>query len=464
MNAWLGRLGPLALLSILSLGAPMARAHGSPRRYAEAIVVSGADLAPLAGAPAAELKVYLCHHMAWQPVLAQLDERDAASDFVAQEDGALDENDELAFLLGEAGEQRQGDDRPPGVSGDHPAVEVLVTDPLDDEFKAYFYVFWTSGGQAPAETSVISYDTQAAEIRSRAYTLGLARPMADGFVGYRRLSLYTDTDNLLDRLKIRATISTLIGEQTLTEEALASILPALGDTSIAPVITGPVRLVLDAAGERLAYPERVTLAVRLPANPTLPGGIPIEVKDVRVSLDFSPAAVPAQYMDANTAAGVPIDGQADAVAERPIPAWREIELEAGRAVLLSDVEAGAAGATVYYKDNSTADPEDTGDGLSYGDNGVAAANLEDFTASGFPGELVVLPVGRQLTAQQLSENLANPLVVTVTSGPAAPTATPGAATPTGMPVEPTPTVRPTAGVDRHPIFVPLALRGQAFER
>jgi hypothetical protein len=155
----------------------------------------------------------------------------------------------------------------------------------------------------------------------------------------------------------------------------------------------------------------------------LPTGL--ELHGMRVSLDFAADLGEASYKDANVPAGVPVDGRPDAVPAAPLPAWRELGVEEGRAVLLrrpGSREPG--GATVYYKDDRAMDPDDTGDMMSFGDTGVVTARVDDFAAAGFPGTLVVLPPGGAVSAAELAENAACPLVVAVTGRPA-PTPIPG---------------------------------------
>jgi hypothetical protein len=91
---------------------------------------------------------------------------------------------------------------------------------------------------------------------------------------------------------------------------------------------------------------------------------------------------------------------------------------------------------------------DTGDRMSYGDQGAAATKLEDLVAAGFPGELVVLPSGGSMTAARLARNLANPLTVTLSVGPQPPTPT------AGSPTVPPPTRTPTQPPTRYPVFLP----------
>jgi hypothetical protein len=377
----------------------------------------------------------------------------------------------LVFPFDDFGTQRAPSSWPAGLDKSYPDVEVKVTDPLDTDAVGYFYVFRSGNGPDDALTPLVRYDAVNRQVKSRSYTLGFANPDDDGYVGLKSLSLYRSEVNLLDRLKFRAKISGLGSDLAVTEEDLVGLASGMGaqGLDVQPVISGPVRIVFDAAGRSTAYAERVTL---FPGLGNLPQGgqLPIQITDLRVSIDFSKAAVPATYNDANLKEPVNIDGKPDQVPEQPLPKWREITFIDGRAVLLADNPADAAAAKVYYKDDAAPDAKDTGDRSSYGDTGVTASTLTDFQASGFPGEMVVLPVGRNVTAAQLAANRKAALVVTTTIGPGptpgGPSPTPRAevtraASPTAASTAPataTPAATPKPAGAR--IHLPLLRRGQ----
>lgn len=444
---------PLAVLAAMlpRAGQPL-RAHGIEGRIAEPIVISGADLAPFYGATWDTMWVYAWDHGDWQFVIGQLDERDAQGQFVAGEDGQLDANDEYVFMADILGQQRPDDAWPGGIGHEHPAIEVKVTDPLEPGYEGYAYLFWSDDAPYPLARPRVRYDAEKRELQSDNYTLGFANPAveADNFVGVKRLSLYGGERNLLDRLKIRAEITFMGTRATVDEQQLA----AFGDQfTVTPVKQGLLRVILDPAGDALAYAQRATVfggLGQLGGVAPIPG-LELELHNVRVSLDLAAGLGEVRYRDDNTAEGVPVDGMPDSVAASPLPAWRELTFEEGRAVLLRPEPSLASAATTYYKDDKTQDVNDTGDYMSYGDNGARAETLDDFMTAGFPGQLVVLPASGPLTAAKLARNLANPLAITVSVGPLPPTPTPGGPTETPRP-------SPTAGTTRHFAFLPFALK------
>jgi hypothetical protein len=442
-------LGILAVVAVAALagvhGSIGARAQDADVRYGETVVLPGAELTAFAGATPDELWVWTWHGGGWHLLPSQLDERAPTGEYVASEDGVLDENDEIVFPLDLDGALAPGGAWPPGIERTHPPAVVRVTDPLDAAFEAHAYLFLSRQGPEIAIAPLITFDSASLELRSDAYVLGFADSVADGFAGYKRLSLFGSDEDLLDRLKIRIMVTFNSIEQIITEEELYLIpdvdLPGLTPD---PVIVGPVRIVLAADGSALAYQTRFTLTLEGLREISPPAGF--ELRGVRASLDWSEAALGGTYRDANVPDGVTIDGQADSVPDSPVPAWRETGTDDGRLVVLSHLQGAAGSARTYYKDDATIDTADTGDGRSYGDSGVSAEDVDDFVDSGFPGELVAVPRSAGVTAAQLSEHAVAPLQIEVSFGLPPDTATTPAqtATPTAPPETPIATVTGTA--------------------
>jgi hypothetical protein len=141
----------------------------------------------------------------------------------------------------------------------------------------------------------------------------------------------------------------------------------------------------------------------------------VTVDKMRFSLDLndpqSSGLAPVTYYDSNVAAGVPVDGQPDAVPTQPLADWQQIDGSFGGFVSLLDLSVGSGQLGTYYLDDDTLDPDDTGDQLSYGDAGFFITN---------PGGL--LQVQQQLyflSGQQgnqgslFAQQAANPLQATI---------------------------------------------------
>ena len=430
-------------------------ARAADQRFGEAVIVPGDALTAFHGMATIAIAGYAYNDEGWTRVPIQIDERDDTDVFVDGEDGRLDSNDELVFLLENAGGMAP-DSVPPG-SGIGPARRIDITDPLDPAFLQHLYLLSADGPLLGPEGPAIAWDPETRELSTASYVLGFASsdPVADGYSGIKRISLFGDEADLIDRLKIRAKIVSPLGELEITEEdfgGLGDLIPGAGDLSldIEPIIVGPVRAVLDATGGGSAYPARATVFNALDGFelPDLGGIVEFDVSDVRVSLDHSPAASGALYRDANTLEGVTIDGDPETLGGSTVPAWREVSLPGGRMVFVAGSNAAdreGADADLYYVDDAAGMAGDTGDGASYGDHGVTAASLIDLAATGFPGELVVLPLPMEISADLLAEAALTPLEIAVVESGLdviEPTAAPP--TPTSA-VEPSPTTASTPG-------------------
>jgi hypothetical protein len=98
------------------------------------------------------------------------------------------------------------------------------------------------------------------------------------------------------------------------------------------------------------------------------------VEWMRLSADLSSAAVGSTYYDANTGAGVTVDGVPDAVAATPPTDWWQVSGSTGSVVQIADTSLLGGTRTDYYKDDKTVDPADTGDMVSYADCGSLVEN------------------------------------------------------------------------------------------
>ncbi|MFN2251007.1 MAG: hypothetical protein ACK2UL_03750 [Anaerolineae bacterium] len=432
--AVLAAVGPAGTRDLPAV-AGEARAQAGAARYGETVVVAGSDTMELAGALDEELWVWSWRGDSWQLLQSQLDERNEIGEYVAAEGDGLDENDELVFPLDPDGAVAPDGAWPPGMERRLPPQMVKVTDPLSPGFEAWAYVILSHGGPEIALPPLVTFDGESLELRSDAYVLGFADSVLDGYVGYKRLSLWGATGDLLDRMKIRISLRFGPTQQEITEEQLG-VLPGIDLPGLTPnpVKAGPVRAILDSAGAAMAYQRRVELNLDGLRDLEVPAGFDLE--GVRCSLDFTDLAVGAKYSDANVPGGVVVDGSADSVPGAPVPAWREMDTADGRVAVLSLPSGPTADARAYYKDDSSLDPSDTGDKRSYGDNGVGAPDVDQFANAGFPGQVVVLPATGESglvgpTAAELAEQAAAPLAYAIVVGamPATATAPPPSATP-----------------------------------
>ena len=451
----LGAFALVAGLASLLGDAPRAGAQDGPTapRYHEGLALTFDDAPALAaaflGASIDDLYAYAYDGSAWRRIALQVDEREGLTGFVAEEDGQVDGDDELAWLYADAGPEAPMGDAPASMARAQAAAAIAVEDPLREgeaEAVRWIYLFHAPAGtDDPSPEALVRFDEQAREVTTADYVLGFASsaPEDDGFFGIKRISLSGDIEtDLVDRTKFRADIDFAGTQLSLTEENLSNVLGQFGgaaiDFDIKPIKGGPVRAILSAAGGS-AWPRRAALTAATGVADGLPGGggpIAIPITGLKLTLDLNrnAATAGATYSDSNLVEPVPIDGMPDAVPGSPPPAWRELRLPTASALLLAGTVDVSSTVRAFYADDESGLEGDTGDGRSIGEHGVTAEEIGDLFGAGFPGEMVVVPTGEQgPTAEQLLDARAQPLTVRVDSvsgGPPEPTATP---TPTPTP-------------------------------
>ena len=425
-------------------------------RFGVPVVLTGADLPILIGASTDEIWGYSYFSsghgpVGLLPVRVQVDERDDKGIFVEQEDGILDENDEVVAMYWSLGQDELPKEGwPTGIPADAPAVEVLVTDPLrsfpqDPRSAAWLYLF---AAPEPADLElgepIMRHDVSAGFIGSSDYEMVFASARNDGFIGPKELRAFGSPTDLIDRFKIRMTLIVLFGlRQEVNEEDIAAQSGSLGLTD-PPRRLGPLRVILDDQGLNQAYESRVTLFRGAFDDSDLPLGVD-GIDAVRLSLDLSPEAIGNRYYDSNLeAAGVPIDGMPDVVPERPIPDWRWIELPGGKLIFLPQPGASDSSAKNLFRDGGDREDGDTGDGRHVGESGVDAASVVAFVEADFPGEMIFVRDDYEVDVTKLVAESKAPLALRVERWGDAPALVTGTAT-VATRSTPTPTAGATIG-------------------
>jgi hypothetical protein len=437
----------LALFGLAAATRQPAAAQAGTDRPGEAVTIPGSELAPFVGATEAQLWLWSYRGGSWNLVVRQLDERNSGNSYVANEDGKLDANDELVFMLEDAGEKPPEGARPPAMPADAYGALITLTDPLLGKAVGWLTLMRSDSGPEIALNPRVSYDAEARLIWGADYGIGMASAGADGFYGLRAIypgGATAGAEDIVDRFKIRGQLSVLGLVQPVDEENISTFLVAAGfNDRTSPIKVGLVRAVLGSGG--YAYAHKFTLLGNLKNLATIGGGggLGFELSDGRVSLDLNPAASGLRYRDANLSGGVVVDGQPDTVPAAPAPAWRELSGSFGRLVFLSQPAEAGASARAYYKDDETTDPGDTGDLASWGDMGVSAPDFASLTDAGFPDEVLRLPAGGPTAAQLLAWRDA-PVTAAMDFDAVPPSATPSETSTRTPTATRTPTVTPTA--------------------
>ena len=210
-------------------------------RRANLVEVAGEDLGPLRGAPIDRLALMALRDGRLRPIPFQVDERDAGGEWVLnvglqagrdEDGGALDSNDELVFMLSDAGPRTE--ERPPEAVA---TLEIELADPLGEPSRyAYLARYPGPAPRSPVDYAVLDPTTDSIETPAYTLTFSRAIPISWAFLTYKDAA-GTPGPNLIDRFKVRASAYLIFGlvEWTVNEEDFASL----------PVgyVDGPVRVI-----------------------------------------------------------------------------------------------------------------------------------------------------------------------------------------------------------------------------
>jgi hypothetical protein len=443
LTTWLrvgGLVAALALLAGLNVAVAASGERSTERsrrglaqpalawtRTLEPVILSGGQVPLFDGAPGDELLAYAYDGDNWQPIPLQFDEVDASGVYTA-EDGLLDANDELVFMARDLGQPATPSEWPDDAeSRAYPRYEVQVSNPLNPAELGWVYLY-RSTTLAPSPVDYVSWEAANNRLLGGTYVLGLAPEI----LGINWLELNGSGVNALDRTKLRLNATCWLGPiplwtDTLSEEDLAAL---VGPADPTPDVDGPVRVgggSTQASSWSYSSIYQSGAAIDLGSfDPPAPC-TSLVLNWARLSVDWlDPAATgmaPATYYDDNTPGGVAIDGTPDSIAASPANAWKQVSGGQGSAVQVADVTLGSGTLTNYYKDDAIDDPDDTGDGRSYGDAG--------FRVDSPAGEVVfhlttyVLDPGQPNVGAAYQSYQANPLQATATAQSYEPPCEPG---------------------------------------
>lgn len=386
----LALLTPLLLLLVLS-AAPSAAlidesAHttltNTLTRQRDVIVVNGAALPALAGAPLDELFLYRFDGAAWQQIPFQFDEVDAVSNsYVITGDGSLDPADELVFLAQDAGQQAPASQWiADPASTAFARYELVVSDPVHPGEQATVYLYrsptlapFFGPGYIHVTTDTVSTPFFAATVNF-SQTLGLTGLELNGsgqdIIDQSHLSIKGRLFGFLPVQYCEGDILALINDPGLIPGGLPP-----GDRPVR-YVSGPA----DGSGSAV-YPARLRTVIGpidlddIAGNIGVPG---LTLDEIRFTLDLlNPASsgfAPARF-HANTiaAAGVPIDGVPDSV-PTTLAAWMQLNGSQGSVVQLNSVQTTGTSAFTYYLDNASATAADChGTDGAFGEHGVRIA-------------------------------------------------------------------------------------------
>ena len=339
-------------------------------RAQEPVVVAGDQLPLFDGAALGDLFVYTYAGAGWQQIPVQLDEVDASGTYTV-ENGLLDADDELVLMAMDLGDQVTASNWITDTSSQsYLRYEIQVSDPLNPGQQGWAYVYRSATLSPALPADYVSWDAANQRLIGGTYAVGF-NPAVHAAMD--SMELNGSGVDALDRGKIRIDATCYVygfpAPLSLTEEDLAEY------ADYTPAIDGPVRAgggstVGSSWAYHSLYRSHFTMNIDVL---TWPPCTPLTINQIRLSSDWLDPTItgmaPATYYDNNNEAGVAIDGVPDSVPPSPVTTWKQVSGGQGSIVQVVDVSMGSGQLSNYYKDDETVDPNDTGDGRSFGDAG-----------------------------------------------------------------------------------------------
>lgn len=387
------RLASSCMFVVLS-AVPLFPQSRSLNRPYEPLVVNGIAFPSFSGniAPLNELHLlaYRASGQVWEEIPFQIDpvEPDTAKDnlgtlnFFSPGDDLLDEDDQLVFLLADAGDRAPANNWPADSQArSYPRYEIEATDPLDGFGKAWVYLYRSSSlGATTAD--YLSYTPGPGNSPGADVISGLGYSeghMANGIANSVIIpqSAGGSGTNFLDRWKLR--LRSDLFPPFIVIHVNETNLVNLG----VRVVDGKVRVLRELREEVNIGTPVDTAAILFkfyPYSQILSGVIKLtsqlKIGLLRQSFDFSPNAA-GMTLFSHNGDSLRIDGQPDnvntGVVLSPDINWAMATGTPGTFLNLFEVPAIGVSRTFYYRDaqSGTSDgTNDTGDGKSYGDNGL----------------------------------------------------------------------------------------------
>ncbi|MCX5867549.1 MAG: hypothetical protein NT009_08785 [Proteobacteria bacterium] len=213
-------------------------------RAEDFVVVYGKTLRKSLGEDIGQLGLFAFHEGKLVPIPFQIDEINKEGEWVLtqvpptqagaglkperdDDDGNLDENDELAFMARDAGDRVPPEGYPPEALK---VDEIMIRDPIDGG-KSWVYLCFFKGSFAHSHRDYVAYVFPEDQIKTGNYVMGFPPelPIAPGMISIH------GSPSILDRMKIRLKVKILGIEFSLAESNFISRLSLYKD--------GPIRVI-----------------------------------------------------------------------------------------------------------------------------------------------------------------------------------------------------------------------------
>lgn len=320
----------------------------------------------------------------WTAIPFQIDEIGSSGFLFDAGNGIVDAFDEAVFMP-EDSRDKAPTNKWLNDSGalQNTRIELEVTDPIDNK-KGWIYLY-RKLSSPPAPTSYFTYTppTTKGNDRIEGKSYSEANDTSGWYIDASvLLSAGGDGQDFIDRQKIRAEgFTVLTGDLKLRETDIFTYVGIKENfTTGAARVRGLRQLNLKASLAGLATADASFIKQFFPYSsvyrfqgieiPDL--GILGRVTKVRVSIDLNPHANGMKFFNQANRTGVTVDGVVDNLADKtllPAPQlnWFMATGAPGTILVLAQVPQIGQTRSLFYKDDSTLNAQDTGDQRAYGD-------------------------------------------------------------------------------------------------
>jgi hypothetical protein len=419
LAAWLGMVFSQNLL---------AQQKSLTRQY-DPIIASVGKLLPLVGDTISDYTAYSFINGEFKRSRFQIDELNDKGELETK-DGVTNGDDEVIFMPSGVGDRAPTDKWVDG--SDDARLELEVTDPINNE-KGWLYLF-RHVKNPPLIDSHIRYTSDpnsrgADKVEGESYVE--AHNDSGWFTNTRIKPPFGNDKDIVDRLKVRVKGTIVVFgipfPLTLKENALEFVSVSFSggevrgfrEISLKILVTGQNIPPVTFSTQYLPY--STVFGAKDAKIPEFSG---LTVTEIRQSVDFNTNASGMTFFNAFNRNGFPVDGTPDSPVGTILDSsntnppdnlnWFMVKGSPGAFLVLLSVPVLGAQRTLYYKDNSATDNEDTGDLRSYGDSGLLVTSGTNIIGS-LSFNSTTYYLGSDVTAafgDQLKEQTLKPAQVT----------------------------------------------------
>lgn len=382
------------VLALCCAALPLAAQQKSLIRQFDPIVFDAVNTPLLLGLQIDSLTAYRYNAAGdqWIAIPFQIDKVDPSGSFFGNETGPIDANDEVVFMPSDAGDRAPADKWLNDAGARQTSrFELEIDDPLAPGQKAWVYLYRNVTNK-PTVPGYMNYDRGTSQNAGTDTVFGASYKVshaANGLPNYTAIKQGNGafSPNVIDRLKVRVNgLAAGLLPYSVNEQAnlkFESLRFASGPVRGYRLLTDTLSVLFlnqTFSFEMQYFPYSSSIIFKNAridsADATLYG-----INFIRQSLDLNQnaAGMTRKFFNAQNAGGITVDGVADnsvvtSLVDNRVNWFMASQQAAGSnpmalLVLVTVPQIGNA-RSLYYKDDSAVDANDTGDQKSFGDFGL----------------------------------------------------------------------------------------------